>query len=185
MANLIAKSPADGLLPLEIGGLMLSEDSPAAITAVMPFAGQVKPLSAALKAAHGMAFPGPNRVTGSGEVKAYWSGMDQAFLIGTAPDRSLAPHAALVDQTDAWAVLNIQGAEVEAVLARLTPLDLNPSVFKRGHAARSLLGHMSALIARSGAQSFTILVFRSMAATAVHELALAMKAVAARAELEH
>jgi len=101
-------------------------------------------------------------------------------VVGKAVDASVARHAALTDQSDAWAVFSLQGHGVEDVLARLTPLDLNRAVFKRGHAARSLLGHMSAVILRTGENTFEIMVFRSMARTAVHELETAMRAVAAR-----
>ena len=80
-------------------------------------------------------------------------------------------------------MLRLEGAGVEEVLARLTPLDLNPGMFKRGHAARSLLGHMNMVIARVGAEAFEIMVFRSMTKTAVHELEEAMKSIAARAAL--
>lgn len=104
-------------------------------------------------------------------------------MVGKALDATLARHAALTDQSDGWAVFSLQGQGVEDVLARLTPLDLNRGVFKRGHAARSLLGHMSAIFLRTGENAFQIMVFRSMARTAVHELEVAMKAVAARAAL--
>ncbi|WP_238475703.1 sarcosine oxidase subunit gamma [Rhodophyticola sp. CCM32] len=184
MASLIAKPAASGLLPRQIGTVTLSEETPGAITALMPYAGQTRATSTALKTAHGLNFPGPNRSTRGENITACWSGMDQAFLIGGAPDPALAATAALVDQTDAWAVLRLEGKDAAATLARLTPLDLRSAVFKRGHTARSLIGHMSVLITRTGAQGFTILIFRSMAATAVHELETAMTGIAARAALE-
>ena len=67
------------------------------------------------------------------------------------------------------------------MLARLVPLDLRPASFADGAAARSLLGHMSLAIRRTGAAGFELLVFRSMAATAVHEIGAAMTSVAAQA----
>jgi sarcosine oxidase subunit gamma len=59
-------------------------------------------------------------------------------------------------------------------------VDLRPQVFKRGHTLRTELKHMMASITRIGAQSFQIMVFRSMARTLVHDLKTAMEAVAAR-----
>ncbi|WP_375550657.1 sarcosine oxidase subunit gamma [Rhodophyticola porphyridii] len=184
MARLIAKSAASGLLPIEIGTVTLTEETPAAITALMPFAGKLRALSAALKAAHGVPFPGPNRSSAKGGTRVCWSGLDEAFLIGDPAQADLADHAAVVDQTDAWAVLHLEGKDAAEVLARLTPINLGREHFKRGHAARSLIGHMTALIIRTGAQGFTILIFRSMAATAIHELDVAMRGVAARAALQ-
>ena len=183
MVDLIAKSPAAGLLPLEIGGVTLSEIVPEAITSVMPYEGQEAAASDLLKSLCGMGVPKPGRSTGRGGARAIWTGAGQAMVLGGPVDAGLGRFAALSDQSDAWAVLRLEGAGVEEVLARLTPLDLNPGMFKRGHAARSLLGHMNMVIARVGAEAFEIMVFRSMTKTAVHELEEAMKSIAARAAL--
>lgn len=184
MASLIARSPCQDLLPLEFGGVNLTEQVPTHITSVMPFDGQEKALSAALKWAHGMAFPAPRRATGGAAARAVWTGRGQAFLIGPEAHPSLARHAALSDQTDAWAVMSLSGNDASDVMARLCPLDTNAAVFKRNHAARTLIGHMAAIILRTGADAFTIMVFRSMAGTAVHELETAMRGVAARRALD-
>ncbi len=183
MGDLIAKTPCDGLLPLAVGGVTLTEVVPEAITSIMPYDGQEKPASDLLKSLCGMGLPKPGRSTGRGGARVVWTGAGQAMVLGPPVDAGLGRHAALSDQSDAWAVLRLEGAGVAEVLARLTPLDLNPGVFKRGHAARSLLGHMSAGITRVGADAFEIMVFRSMAKTAVHELEEAMKSVAARVAL--
>jgi methylglutamate dehydrogenase subunit D len=183
VVDLIAKSPCAGLLPLAIGTVALSEIAPAPITSVMPYDGLEAAASELLKSLCGMGLPKAGRSAGRDGARAIWTGAGQAMVLGVAVDAGLARHAALSDQSDAWAVLRLDGAGAEDVLARLTPLDLNPGVFKRGHVARSLLGHMSAVIARVGAEAFEIMVFRSMAKTAVHELEEAMKSVAARAAL--
>lgn len=183
MAKLIAKSACDGLLPLTIDGFELIEVLPEAITSVMPFDGQENVASEHLKSAHGMALPDVGRTTEGSGARAVWTGAGQVMVLGAPVDAGLARYAALSDQSDAWAVLRLQGVGVENVLARLTPLDLNPGVFKRGATARSLLGHMNAVITRVGVDVFEIMVFRSMAKTAVHELEEAMKGMAARAVL--
>ena len=64
MAELIERTPCDGLLPLTIGSVTLSEDLPAAMTSISPYVGQEVALSAALMAAHGLTFPAVNRSTG-------------------------------------------------------------------------------------------------------------------------
>jgi sarcosine oxidase subunit gamma len=69
------------------------------------------------------------------------------------------------------------------VLARLVPLDLSPATYPPGSARRTLVGHMPALILYRGGDAFEMLLFRSMAATAVAELSAVMKMVAARAAL--
>lgn len=181
MADLTAKSPCDGLLPLEFGDVLLSEPDQTCLTSLAPFKGQDAALSEALKAAHGMAAPAPNRATGREGARAVWFGQSHVMLIGPEPDAGLAQYAAMTDQSDAWAVLRIEGAGAEDVLARLVPLNLSQTVFKRGHSARSLLQHMTISITRVGDTAFQIMAFRSMAGTLVHELETAMKGVAARA----
>ncbi len=180
MADLIAKSPCDGLLPLTIGGMSLMEETPAAMTAIAPFKGQSEALSEALQAAHGMAFPAAGRATGKAGSRVIWFGRDMALLIGAEADASLAGHAALTDQSDGWAVVRLEGEQAEEVLARLTPLDLRASQFKRGHTARSEEAHMMGSITKTGDDAFMVMVFRSMAKTLVHDLKTAMEAVAAR-----
>lgn len=181
MIELLAKSPCDGLLPRSIGGVTLTEITFDAITSVAPFAGQASAVSDALKAQMGAAFPQPNRTTGKANARAVWSGMGQALVLGV-PLKPISG-AAMTDQTDAWACVALEGEGARDVLARVTPLDLRPSVFKLGHAARTELAHMSAVLMRTGANRYGIMAFRSMAKTLVHDLTEAMTSVAARAQL--
>lgn len=180
MARLFAKTACEGLLPVTHDGMELSEAVPEAITWVAPFKGQASVVSEALKAAVGAGFPAAGRAVGKADARVVWSGLGQALVLG--PPVSLGG-AAVIDQSDAWACLVLQGAGAADVLARLTPLDLRDTVFKRGHAARSLLGHMTCVFLRTGAERFEMLVFRSMAQTAVHELSRAMESVSAQRAL--
>ena len=68
------------------------------------------------------------------------------------------------------------------VLARVTPLDMRSKSFKTGMTQRSMLMHMQASISCLGKSHFRVMVFRSMALTVVHDLAVAMESVAARAK---
>lgn len=180
MVELIARTPCKGLLPLEIGRCTLTETDAGVLTSVAPSRGKEKALSDALKAAHGMALPGVNRSTGKAGNRAVWFARGQCMLVGPTPDISLGKHAALTDQSDAWAVVRLEGDGAEDVLARLVPVDLRPTQFKRGHTARTQLMHMMASVTRVGDRAFQIMVFRSMAETMVHDLKTAMEGVAAR-----
>ncbi len=51
--------------------------------------------------------------------------------------------------------------------------------FEVGHTARTLLQHMACSLTRVAENRFEIMVFRSMAKTAVHEIETAMRTVAA------
>ncbi|MEO0703641.1 MAG: sarcosine oxidase subunit gamma family protein, partial [Pseudomonadota bacterium] len=168
VVSLIAKSACDGMLPVAHGGVTLSEVVPEAITSV-----------AFLKNAEttGADWPAPNRWTGAAGRRAVSVGPGKVFVIGAAVD---VQGAAITDQSDAWAMMALEGPGARDVLARLCPQDLRPGVFAVGHAAQTLIGHMTATLMRTEAERYEILVFRSMAHTAVHELSTAMAMVAAR-----
>jgi len=178
VVDLIVKTPCNGMTPRHIGRLTLSEVLPEAITSLAPFQGQEKPVSDALKKQIGAAFPKPNRATGKPGARVLWSGLGQALVLGPA----LKPikGAAMTDQSDAYACVELKGQGARAALARISPLDLRESVFKTGHAARTEIAHMSGLILRSGAERYQLMVYRSMAQTLLHDLDSAMQMVAAR-----
>lgn len=180
MDKLIAKTPCDGLLPLTVGSVTLSEEDGGSIHSISPLKGKNKVVSGALKAAHGMTYPSANRATGKTGARAIWFSPSHAMLMGPVPDAALTDHAVVVDQSDAWTVVRLEGAGVEDVLARVVPVDLRSSQFKRGHTARTLLFHMTASITRVGENAFQIMVFRSMAETLIHDLKRAMEGIAAR-----
>lgn len=176
MANLIAKTPGDNLLPVEIGDTRLEERLYDAITWVAPLDGQEGIVAKAI----GLPFPQPGQMTGEGDHLALWAGPGQALLLGPPVAPKGAAHA---DQSSGWAVLSLAGPAARDVLARLTPLDLRDSAFPEAATARTLIGHMSASLTRIGPQTYEVMVFRSMAHTAIHELTRAMTGVAARTAL--
>ena len=53
MLKLVAKSPAEGLVPLSVGTMELNEVVPAAITSIACYQDRADALSAALKKHHG------------------------------------------------------------------------------------------------------------------------------------
>lgn len=175
MAKLIATSPTAHLLPLEIGPVRLEETQPEAITWVAPFAGQEKAVSRALG-----GWPGPGEMLEVKAGRAVSVAAGQTLILG-APVQ--VANAAVADQSDGWTVIAIDGAKAADVLARLTPIDLRPTAFKEGATARTLIGHMTASITRTGPYRYELLVFRSMTETLVHELTRAMTHIAGREKL--
>lgn len=180
MVELFAKTPCEGLLPITVGDVSLAEDLPMCLTILTARKGRLESCSDLLKSAHGIVMPKPNRATGKAAARAIWFGPDQAMLSGPAPNWSLQNEATVVDQSDAWAVVTLEGVSAEDVLARLVAVDLRATTFKRGHSARTVLGHMAISITRVGEQAFQIMTLRSMAKTLVHDLQRAMESVAAR-----
>lgn len=169
VAKLIALTPCAGLLPIAHGGVQVTEVLYDRLTSVAPFRGQEKAVAAALT--DGLA--AMNRRKGA----VTWFGHGTWLIVGDVAADGLA---AVSDQTDAWAVVTVSGAGVEDVLARLVPVDLRKGLFKKNHVAKTMLGHMSVTIVRTGADAFEIMVMRSMAQTLVHDLDVAMRTVAVR-----
>ena len=101
MPSLIETTACEGLLPVSAGGVTLSEAAPAPITSVAPFRGKERAVATALKKL-GLGWPGPGQSLRSGGAACLWTGRDQAFLIGSAPE-GLEGIAALTDQSDGWA----------------------------------------------------------------------------------
>lgn len=166
-----------GMAPVSHGTVSLSEAPAVPITWVAPYRGNAAAVSDALNAEAGVGLPDPNTVVTAGQVRAVWFGPGQALILGAGVTPKGAAHA---DQSDAWAWFVLEGAGAKDVLARLTPVDLRDAVFPVGGASRTLLFHMTTTLMRVSKDRYEILVFRSMAATAVHDLETAMRRVAAR-----
>ena len=179
MPSLLEERAAAGALPVRAGALTLEPAAVEAITQLMPFAGRAEAVSEALRNVYGVGLPAPNRVEAAGGLRLVWSGLDEALALGPPV---AVEGAAVLDQSDGWAPLMLTGEQAPDVLARLCPVDLRPSAFGPGSAARTMLGHASVLLVAE-AEGVLILVPRSMATHAVEEIGRAMEAVAARASL--
>lgn len=88
---------------------------------------------------------------------------------GLAADLS-ALDAALVDQSGGRVLLRIAGPDVRAILAKCVAVDLHPEVFAEGHSANMLCCHVGANVARTGGDTFEIVVTRSYAGFLFEEL---------------
>jgi heterotetrameric sarcosine oxidase gamma subunit len=179
--ELIAKSALSGIAPITHLGTILAEGDVGPVTSVAPYPGRIAQVNAAL-APLGLTFPAPNTQSVNGGARLVWTGRDQAFLIGAEAPAGLADHAALTAQTDGWAVITITGPSAVDALMRPFPLDLRAAAFPVGRTVRAPLNHMQAVLTRTEAQAFEVMVFRSMARTAWHELAEALEVLAARAK---
>lgn len=184
MADLAPRPAAPGLeAPLVAGGVTLAAVPEAPMLSIAPFRGRKPALAEVLGAE--LPDPGGFRRLEDG-AELIWAGLDLWLLRGlrATPDLAgrLANLAAVTDQSDGWTALALSGPGAADALARLVPLDLAPAGFPSGSAARTELRHMACLIL-ARADGFELLVMRSFAASAIHEIAVAMRSVAARALL--
>ncbi len=181
MPDLIASTPLP-VAEAEHGAALLTVLPRVPLFWIAPYPGRTEALSAALQSALGVSFPAPGDLGTSDAAEIRWAGRDHAILISEAT-ADLAEHACVTEVSDVYVRLHVGPREVAAaVLARLVPLDLRPERFPAGRTARSLLGHVPAhLTARE--DGIELLVMRSFAHTAFHEIETAMESVAGRAAL--
>ena len=177
MVELVANSVSDQVSGRHLEGVDLRIIDLQCVTSIMPYKGQDEVVSNLLLKAHGVKFPEPNRAIMSGLVRALWFSRRQVFLIGVTPDPGLTKHAALVDQSDAWVVIELEGPRVLEVLCRLVPIDLRTSQFRQNHTARTQLIHMMVSITRVEKNCFHIMGFRSTAMSLVQHVSRAMSAI--------
>lgn len=110
-------------------------------------------------------------------VRPYGPG--QWFVVGDAPLSAaeifgktplLDGRASISDQGHGRIRIGISGQAVETVLAKGTAVDLDHASFPVGQSAMTLIGHISALITRTGTESFELLVLRGFAESLWDEL---------------
>jgi len=65
--------------------------------------------------------------------------------------RRCAPAGVVIDLSSAWSVLRLTGAATREVLARGCRLDLDPGVFRDGHAASTTIAQVTVIVAALGA----------------------------------
>ena len=90
-------------------------------------------------------------------------------------------HAAIADQSSAYAVLRLSGDGARRLLARGAFIDFHPDSFRAGSAAVTLIAHMGAVIwQRDDAPTYEMAVFRSYASTFWHWIETAASGYGAR-----
>lgn len=179
MREMFAKTALHGQGAVSHLGTTLALVDLGAITSVAMFPGQEKALARALKPM-GLAMPKVGQCHVNGAAMLVWTGRDQAFLIGCpCPDLGVA--AAVTDQSGGWAAFTLTGPGAADALMRYVPMDLRVAAFKPGTVLRTPMYHMSMILLRTDDQAFTLLVFRSMARTAWHEIEVALTSLGARA----
>ncbi len=181
MPELIAKTALFGRAPLTLANTELAEVDHGVITSIAVLPGLGKAVDKMLKPL-GFSFPNPNSFTVKAAAMLVWTGRDQAFLIG-ADAPALGDTAAVTDQSGGWVSLRLAGPQAEAALMRHVPMDLRAAAFPVGMAARAPLNHMQMILLRLAADEFRVMVFRSMARTAWHEIEMALRTLAARAKV--
>ncbi|WP_377296505.1 sarcosine oxidase subunit gamma [Rhizobium sp. SGZ-381] len=80
------------------------------------------------------------------------------------------PGASVLDGSDGHVLMRIDGPHARKVLAKCVAVDLHPDVFPIDMSAPMLIAHVAGNLARTGENSFEIIVPRSFAGTVFEEM---------------
>ncbi len=183
MAELVPIEVLCAQPPAEAGLCRLAILPPIRKTWLAPWPGEEHAFSATLHAALGLSFPAPGQVVRSDTATVFWAGREAAFLVGAAPPDALGEQGAVVDVSDGWVRLQLEGDDAPSVLSRLCPVDLRSHLFASETALRTQMGHTNALVMAGRADGIELWGARSYAAHLHDQLAEAMRVVAARRDL--
>lgn len=143
------------------------------LVSVLARAGKTEALIDKTQAAFGLALTDAPRRAAAGAVSALGVGPGRWLFVGAEPEdleTDLSGLASLSDHSDGYALFEIAGEAVRAVLAKGVALDLHPEVFTPDSVAVTVIAHIGAIVWRNGPDSFVIAVFRSYAASFWHFL---------------
>ena len=127
-------------------GTIISVVHPLSMVMVIARKGKAKALQEALKKAN-----------------AQWAGPDQYYVYDTPYTdlkMKLEGLASVIDQSHGRVMFKIAGPKARAVLNKGTPVDLYDREFPIGKSALTQMAHVSVHLTRTGADEFTVSVFR-------------------------
>ncbi|MEP2921644.1 MAG: sarcosine oxidase subunit gamma family protein [Sulfitobacter sp.] len=132
-----------------------------------------KPLVKAVSAAVALGLPDRRECLSQADKAVAWMSPDELLLMCAYEDAGsmLATltaklgkvHALAVNVSDARAVFEVRGPNAREVMAKVTPVDLAPSVFTTGMFRRSRIAQVNAAFWMTQEDCFRIICFRSVA----------------------
>ncbi len=153
---------------------------PRSVVSITAWRGAAPALADAAQVTFGLTLPQPGRWIEHNGLAAIWAGPGHwwlqrdgrsELLAELAP---LAPHAGLIDMSDARAVLRLSGPAARDILMGLLPLDLHPRSFTPGCAASTLAAHMGVHVRQlDDAPTYDLSCLRSYAGSLWRALELA------------
>ena len=113
MLKLISKSPLNGMKPIKVGSLVLSEITSVNMFTIQPFKNKTKTVSKELKKLFHLELPGDGKSLVAKDNTIMWIGMGQYLFLGNKVE---SISAAITDQSDAWTVVELVGVGYRAAL---------------------------------------------------------------------
>lgn len=180
--GLVSVSAFSGFNASGVGGVIVSDREGLGIATVLVRKGRDDALAARVREKFGITLPRGLQRAANGAVA--FAGTGPELWLATAENggnafatslrTELRDDAAIVDQSDGYAVLRVTGRNVRDALAKGVPIDLHPRAFRVGDVAATLVAHIGVVLWRLGddkrAAVFEIAVFRSLAGGLRHWL---------------
>lgn len=170
-------------------GFTLAEITETALASLATRRGGGQALRTAIEGAFALALPEPGRRAEGNPLSAVWMGHEQWFVeaprastpnIVSVLAEAVGETASITDQGDSWTRLELTGPWTRTVLEKLCPLDLHPSTFPSGAAARTTMEHIGGIIMVLGdGETFVLLTPRSSARSFLANLRHAAESTAA------
>lgn len=161
-------------------GVTLREVSNCALAELTAFKGQKEALATVILTSFGIALPAANKSASQGGVTFVSVGPGKWFVTGEGEaardllaklEKAAGSLAAVVDQSDARAVVEISGDKARSALAKGVMVDLDPVAFKTGDAAVSFaVQFWITLWQTNDTPTYRLAVFRSMGRDLLHWL---------------
>ena len=164
-------------------GVTVSDRDGLGVATVLVRNGQADALAARVKEAFGIDLPRGPRRAASGGVAFAGTGPEAWLAVAenggnafaASLKEGLGDQAAVVDQSDGYAVLRLSGPRVREALAKGVSLDLHARAFAVGDVAATIVSHIGATLWRlddgkDGSPVFELVVFRSLAGSLWHWL---------------
>ena len=118
--------------------------------------------------------PAQRQIVSSSELSLGWMSPDELMLfcasqnvadiVQTIADHLAGEHSLVVDVSDARAHFVLKGAHIREVIAKLAPVDLDPTQLDVGELRRTRFGQIAAAFWFSDQTTAHIICFRSVAA---------------------
>ncbi len=177
-AMLTAQEPF-GELQMNANGVTLSGIiGKVLVSAAIPNGGE-QAFVKALQNGYGADVPAPGRTAQSADgTLLIGLQRDQIFLLFDRSDewpehvvaKKMGKSAYLTDQSDGWVMARMSGTRCREALERICRLDLAPTIFAQGMAARTVMEHLNVIVLRDGNDSYLLMSPRSSADSFCHAL---------------
>jgi methylglutamate dehydrogenase subunit D len=161
-------------------GVTLTEVTHFALAEITAFRGQKKALAEKMVQSFGLTVPAANKTTQGPDLRLISIGPGKYLALAEADaarglvsnlEAKLGDVAAVVDQSDARAIVTVSGPRARDALAKGIMIDLAPSAFHNGDAATTFAVQLWVTLWQENTEpSYRLSVFRAFGADLLHWL---------------